>query len=612
MGPAHNRSIHQLVPALALLCAPLLAARASSQTPISPPEQPKEAPSEAQTEVSATANDALLREQLQLARAFVGTLEVKGPHQGSIMRQTTAFLIEPGLAVTSAMTLSGGHGLTLRIGGESRTATVCGLDLMQDVALLALDPPLLIPAGLPLQAANLVGNERVAILGNTVLMEEVAQIGNLTGAIKIEPLGSIGQLQNLTQQGMAGTPLLNARGRVVGMLSSRIFRKSGTRFVISGATIAQIPRSKPVLLSQSLVPALPGNGQSEAYTAWVQMERGVNELLAGHATKAIKTLKGLPSERARMWLALALSEAKRHVESLEIVEALILEKPESVELLLMQGVAKQHIFAPDQAAACFQRARSKEPNNLNASMLLAEAYFRMGRGQEGLQSLGFVLRAQPGFVPALLLRGQIMNNRLRFPEARAAFEQVLELDPRNPYGWVGLGQMHLEEGQPKPARAAFETARKLDPGNLDAEIGLCQVLVKRKQWQKALDAMTPLLAKHPQNVSLLTQAAYVNTRLRNLEEALALYETATFLEPDNIDSHMGMGLTYQEMMDYDRAIMAFDRILSINSQHGAALFSAGFCHLMLNDRGKARARYKLLAPIDPIAADRLYKMIYDK
>ena len=430
-------------------------------------ESPAESPSPTQADDGSlpdpTVSDQLLRDQLDLARPFVGILEVEGPHQGSIMRQTSAFLIEPNVAVTSALTLSGGHGLRMRIGDQTRGASVCGLDLMQDVALLLLDAPFDVEAGLPVHAGYLVGNERVAILGNTVLMEEVAQLTNLTGAVFPEPLGSVGQIQNLSQQGLAGTPLLNDRGGVVGMLSSRVFRESGTRFVISGATIAQLPRTAPIPLSQSLVPALPKNGESEEYGDWLRMQQGINLLLAGHKDRALESLEGLTAERARMWLALALGQSQRHVEALEIIEELRKDRANSVELLLMQGVAQQKLVRPREAAVSFQMARSKAPDNATASLRLAQAYFAGGRGLESLKILTKVLHSHPGFLPAMLLRGEVMNDRLRFSEARIAYEEVLKIDPRNPRAWVGLGTMHLTQKSTKKAKDAFETALSLNP-----------------------------------------------------------------------------------------------------------------------------------------------------
>ncbi|MCA9003571.1 MAG: tetratricopeptide repeat protein, partial [Planctomycetes bacterium] len=159
---------------------------------------------------------------------------------------------------------------------------------------------------------------------------------------------------------------------------------------------------------------------------------------------------------------------------------------------------------------------------------------------------------------------------------------------------------------------SFDRALQRDPNNLAGLIGRAEIQVERREWDQALAYLEPLLESNPWNCDVIRLAAHACARKHDLVRARDLYERATFINPDDRDAYMGMGTVYKEMMKLDQAISAFDEVLRIDPKNAAALFNAGFCHLLLGDRGEARARYKSLRFIDPESAEQLFKMIYDK
>ncbi len=182
-------------------------------------------------------HEPTLRDQIRVAADRVCTLEIQGPRPTVLIRQASAFLIAPDRAVTSASALAGGYGIRVRQGESTTSAKLVGMDSIHDVAILKLNSPFDVGEGLKLHGTELLGNERVAILGTTVLMEKVAGLGTLTGMFQPKPLASFGLAQNLAQQGLEGAPILNVQGHVVGMITSYLLKESGTRFIVSSAAI---------------------------------------------------------------------------------------------------------------------------------------------------------------------------------------------------------------------------------------------------------------------------------------------------------------------------------------------------------------------------------------
>ncbi len=558
------------------------------------------------------AIEASLQDQILLARQRVGRVEVQGSHPGIVVRQESTFLLRPDVAVTSALALGNGQAVRVVFGDDARDASICGLDLVHDVALLRLSAPIDVEVGLPVKASHLLGHELAAVVGHTVLMEQVAERCSLTGVTSLDPFFPIAQVQNLTQKGLAGTPLLDGRGRVIGMLSARVLKESGTRLVVSGSAIAQLACGEPMDFHHHMIPDIPDNVESEEYQAWERMDQGIALLLTGHSARALESLQESRGVRARMWLALAYLAEQRAVEAVQTLEEVLPTNAQSAELHLLLGEAHSRLGEWRKASSAWQKARTLASDEYLPVLTVARGYTRVNREQDALGLLKGLLLQDPDFVPALLLRGEIMNRRLRFDEAKHYFERVLAIDDRNPDAWVGMGRLQLNQKRTKHATQSFERALEIRSGWLPAQIGLCEVAVKKKDWEQALALVQPLRAQHPDHIELLLIEARSLARLNQAEKARDRFEEATFLDPLCLEAHQGLGLMYKELGQYDRAVLSFDEVLRIDPQHSGALFSAGVCHLLKGDRGAARARHKALQRVDRLAADRLFKMIYDK
>lgn len=546
-------------------------------------------------------HEPTLKDQIRLAADRACTLEVAGPRPTELLRLASAFLIAPDRAVTSAGALSGGYGVRIRIGHSTTGAKVVGLDLLHDIAVLKLQSRFDLESGLKLHGTELLGNERVAILGSTAAMDRVAGLGSLIGITRPGPLGTFGLAKKLAHQRLQGAPILNVQGHVVGMITSYMHRETDTRFIVSSAAILAVRPMNPVDLTPGLVPA-----DSQA------TEQGIQLFLDGQAERAVDLLEGESTQRSAHWLALSLIASDRNVEAIEQLDAHIKGHANDPMAFLLRGQAHERLMENKEAASDFRTARGLSENGVYSTMALARAYVRGGRGQESLRFLKSLLAQNPGYAPAILLRGEIYAGRLRLAEARKCYEDVLAVDPDHPGAWVGLGQIFLIRKSPDKAMMCFERALHKNATSLTALIGVAEVFIQEKEWDKAMQRLSPLLEKHPAHAKIILLTARTYARSQELEKARDLYEQATFLFPDNKDAYLGLGTTYKEMAQYERAIAAFDDVLRIEPKHASAIFSAGFCYLLLGDRGEARARYKTLRFIDPASAEQLFKMIYNK
>ena len=83
--------------------------------------------------------------------------------------------------------------------------------------------------------------------------------------------------------------------------------------------------------------------------------------------------------------------------------------------------------------------------------------------------------------------------------ARAAFEKVTEIDPKNPDGWVNIGRCAVQEGDMERARTVLEKALALSP-KLGARAFLLRESAARgRQLRWGSDHLRKVLAQYPRD-----------------------------------------------------------------------------------------------------------------
>lgn len=86
------------------------------------------------------------------------------------------------------------------------------------------------------------------------------------------------------------------------------------------------------------------------------------------------------------------------------------------------------------------------------------------------------------------------------------------------------------------------------------------------------------------------------------EKAIAAYEKALALNPNNADVLTDQGVMYRKSGKFDKAIQSFDKAVAVNPKHEIARFNKGIVlmHDLNNPKGAIQAWEELLA-VNPLA-----------
>jgi tetratricopeptide (TPR) repeat protein len=180
----------------------------------------------------------------------------------------------------------------------------------------------------------------------------------------------------------------------------------------------------------------------------------------------------------------------------------------------------------------------------------ASALFQQQKFSEAGDALDRALRADPGFVPAWILRGRLAMTVDRLDVARPALERAVALAPNSAQARFMLGFLLYVANDFAQARPALAKAAALDPSDPNAafylamtEEALAHPAEALRHYQKAIELQER--ARQPNADTHTAYARLLFTLGRNDESARQIARVLQ-IDPASRDGHYEQGRLYFE------------------------------------------------------------------
>jgi protein O-mannosyl-transferase len=220
---------------------------------------------------------------------------------------------------------------------------------------------------------------------------------------------------------------------------------------------------------------------------------------------------------------------------LSLFQKTVLQSPNSATVQSSLGVSYYQVGQYDNAIAPLERSLAIEPDAYLAHLYLALALSALGDSQEASIHLRRAEDLPKDRFPPWSLFGQAYANLKQWDRAIEYDRMEIELEPKNPVLYTGLGEALEANGQREDSIAAFRRAIQLEAGSLDASINLAITLAEQGDLDEAIDLLDFALRSHPDGPH--ADAGWFN--LGNMyahkdewREAAAAYQHALDLNPD--------------------------------------------------------------------------------
>jgi tetratricopeptide (TPR) repeat protein len=181
----------------------------------------------------------------------------------------------------------------------------------------------------------------------------------------------------------------------------------------------------------------------------------------------------------------------------------------------------------DTAFELLTEAVSRQPSNVAALELMAEAALRSGRWQDAEFALKSALSMQPDNLNLKLRLGGVYLSKNDASAARDVFRQLTERFPHSDRAWAALGLLDARLGNHDRALTELEQALNENPLLPEVQLTYGELLMLRGELDRALEALRDaanLLQDDPQVEARLGQTLFA---LGSHDEALVKLRAAT-------------------------------------------------------------------------------------
>ncbi len=170
------------------------------------------------------------------------------------------------------------------------------------------------------------------------------------------------------------------------------------------------------------------------------------------------------------------------------------------------------------------------------------------------------LDLRPDDYPLLHTLLELYTTSRRWTDAISIIDRIVEIEKDPPrrakYHYTAAVLLRDELGMNDEAVERFNTVLDDDPSMLKAFQAVDTQLTRSKDWKALERAYRKMLKRLPQDgneqlkVTLWSNLAEIyRTRLQDYQSAVAAYEVAAKLDPDNVDRHMKMAELYERLME---------------------------------------------------------------
>ena len=165
-----------------------------------------------------------------------------------------------------------------------------------------------------------------------------------------------------------------------------------------------------------------------------------------------------------------------------------------------------------------------------------------------------LLARQPDSVEGMAGLAHVLLQLKRYDEAEPLVRQALTKLPDDPGLNMQLASILAAEGKPEESLAALEKLHAAEPGNTAVDQMLADAYLAAHQSDKAQPLLASLLQSQPDDIELLDADGQALTHAKRYPEAVAVFEHATAVHPEDVDAFNGLAFTESELHE-DEAVL---------------------------------------------------------
>lgn len=288
---------------------------------------------------------------------------------------------------------------------------------------------------------------------------------------------------------------------------------------------------------------------------------------------------------------------------LDQVKTLILEGErtqavEKLEILIEDGLADmnafelladlyQQTFSFSKLISLYDKYESTVSENPRILYPYAQAKYQsgfIGRAVEVLEKIRTLGSDDPR---GTILLGSIYYNDQKWEAAESVYRELTNRVPDNLYLRTQLAKVNGNLQETELARNILREVLNEDPNYLPAIMELAVSYIGAYELYKAKELLVPALEVYPEQGKLWNLAARTSYNLQEFKNAVEYWEKVVDLGDADNNTFRGMGLSYYQLGDTEKALANFEVSLSMNPDDMISLLYSAMVYRQLENWIKA-------------------------
>jgi tetratricopeptide (TPR) repeat protein len=404
----------------------------------------------------------------------------------------TGFFINPqGHLITNFHVLAGRYAADVRTaaGRSYPVKAVVADNRAADLLRLEVEIPPAEAAWIPLDEEVPEIGERVVVVGSPMGLEQTVSEGIVSSVREVPPVGTVFQMSAPISPGSSGSPVVNTRGRVVGIATFQFIQGQNLNFAVTARQIRALRKLDSALsVSEWTFRHLrnkPKAAEALCQSGFSFSVKGENHQALEYFRKATETD---PSD-ADAWSGLGSCYAGlNHPEdAITAYRQAIAANPRDEAAHFFLGNYLSQLGRLPEAVAAYQEAIAINPQFEPAYFNLGLVFSRQGRHEEGRRAFESVVRLNPEAAPAHYNAGLAYSQLGRFEDALGAQKTAIRLDPDFAPAYYAMGEAFDRLGRDAEGARAYREAIRVDPEFAPAHYAIGAAMLKKGDKIDALD-----------------------------------------------------------------------------------------------------------------------------
>jgi tetratricopeptide (TPR) repeat protein len=432
--------------------------------------------------------------------------------QGNRLGQGTGFFVNrEGDIITNRHVLEGARQAEVKTtGGKSyRVRGVLADDKEGDLIRLTIDLQGNTTLPMSLSASTPAVGERVFVIGTPLGLEETVSDGIISAVREIPQFGKIIQLTAPISPGSSGSPVMNMKGELIGVVTFFVMTGQNLNFAIPAERIS------------SMIP-----GEVRTIAQWADRRReelrseagevyllGLRHLWIEDYARALaffeETVRRNPGHAdAHFQRGYCFAKFGRYKEAIDAYRQSIRLKPEDPVALNNLCVTYNQAERYEEALEPCLRAILLKSDLVEAYNNLGWTYHKLGRYQEAIEVCTAAIRLKPDFALAYFNLGNNYSATKSYPEAVEAYKQGIRIAPDHAESHLNLGASYFLMGKYENAMEAYHQAIRLRPDSVVAHLNLGMAYLRVGNKGSALEEFKILKKLDPESANRLFSLIY--------------------------------------------------------------------------------------------------------